>query len=157
MTPNAVIQDTTARYTARASHRRDNEERLRTGSPLIADTPARVQKRLAHLATTGMATVAATAASARERGSVAAAAPSVAAATIGLERILGTNELMSVTFLERAVQVARTVGRVQIRSSAGALREYGTGFTSRISRKRCATRAARPTATGSSLVRPRGR
>lgn len=114
MTPSSIIQDTTARFAARTAHRQEVEERLRTGSPLTADTPARVQKRLEHLATSEMAkaTAAASAATAPSRSFEGVQpSPTPATATIGLERILGTNELMSVTFLELAVQVARTVGR----------------------------------------------
>lgn len=47
---------------------------------------------------------------------------------LGLERILGNNELMSVRFLNLGSIVARTVGRVVIRSSRGITRGYGTGF-----------------------------
>ena len=45
-----------------------------------------------------------------------------------LERIIGKNDLMSITFLDLAVRVARTVGRVQIGDAAGQLVGYGTGF-----------------------------
>jgi V8-like Glu-specific endopeptidase len=45
-----------------------------------------------------------------------------------LERILGTNDLMGIAFLERGLQVARTVGRIWIDGAGGHVRGYGTGF-----------------------------
>ena len=45
----------------------------------------------------------------------------------GLERVLGTNDLMSIAFLEAGVQVARSVCRVLIKQ-ARRLVGYGTGF-----------------------------
>ena len=44
-----------------------------------------------------------------------------------LERVIGTNDLMSVTFLERAVRAGRSVGRVRIRGVNGQLVGFGTG------------------------------
>jgi endonuclease G len=122
MTPTSVIEATTARFTARAEHRHEIEAKLAAGSPLVADTPARVQKRIARLAASEMA---------KATPTISEASPGLPPATMAatvLERIIGTSDLMSVTFLELAVRVARTVGRVQIRSGAGQLRGYGTGF-----------------------------
>lgn len=45
-----------------------------------------------------------------------------------LERVLGTNDLMGVVFLERGLQVARTVGRIWIGVAGGRPMGYGTGF-----------------------------
>ncbi|MBY5772141.1 hypothetical protein HFN63_18810 [Rhizobium leguminosarum] len=44
------------------------------------------------------------------------------------ERVLGTSDLLEVVFLEAALAVARTVARVRVGSSNGALVGYGTGF-----------------------------
>ncbi len=117
-----IIQATTARFTARAAHREEIEAKLAAGSPLVADTPARVQKRIARLAAGEMARAVPT-----ETETLPGMPPTTMAATV-LERIIGTSDLMSVTFLELAVRVAKTVGRVQIRSGSGQLRGYGTGF-----------------------------
>ena len=122
MTPTSVIDATTARFTARAEHRQEIDAKLSSGSPLVADTPARVQKRIARLAASEMARNIPT-----DREVSPGLPPATLAATV-LERIIGTSDLMSVTFLELAVRVAKTVGRVQIRSSSGQLRGYGTGF-----------------------------
>ena len=120
MTPTSVIDATTARFTARAEHRQEIDAKLSSGSPLVADTPARVQKRIARLAASEMARAIPT-----DREVAPGLPPATLAATV-LERIIGTSDLMSVTFLELAVRVAKTVGRVQIRSSSGQLRGYGT-------------------------------
>ncbi len=45
-----------------------------------------------------------------------------------LERVLGTNDLMRVAFLEQGLQVARSVGRIWVGVSSGSLLGYGTGF-----------------------------
>ena len=47
---------------------------------------------------------------------------------VGLERVLGTNDFLGVAFLERGLQVARTVARVSIRGRTGSPIGYGTGF-----------------------------
>src|SRR6185295_2935060 len=46
----------------------------------------------------------------------------------GLERMLGTNDLVGVAFLERGLQVARSVGRVWVGVSGGRPSGFGTGF-----------------------------
>ncbi len=45
-----------------------------------------------------------------------------------LERILGTSDLMGVSFLELGLLMARTVGRVHCRNQVGQVVGYGTGF-----------------------------
>jgi V8-like Glu-specific endopeptidase len=45
-----------------------------------------------------------------------------------LERVLGANDLMGVAFLERGLQVARTVGRVWVGVVNGRPSGFGTGF-----------------------------
>ena len=63
-----------------------------------------------------------------ERANVGAAAEGVGAAVavVGLERVLGNNDLISVTFLESAVRAAKTVARIRIRSGQRTV-GYGTG------------------------------
>ncbi len=45
-----------------------------------------------------------------------------------LERILGTSDLMGVSFLELGLLISRTVGRVHCRNRTGQVVSYGTGF-----------------------------
>jgi len=49
---------------------------------------------------------------------------------LGLERLLGRNDLIDVGFLERGYRAARAVGRITIRSAGGDLEGFGTGFSS---------------------------
>ncbi len=118
MISKAVVQETQERFKARTKEREETKEKLRTGSPVQADTPERVNQRIARLTTSEMA--------------IATALPAerlAAATTVSvLERIIGKNDLMSVTFLDLAVRVARTVARVRIRNGAGQVVGYGTGF-----------------------------
>ncbi len=46
---------------------------------------------------------------------------------VALERVLGTNDLMGVQFLENGLAVSRPVARIHINSSQGTLEGYGTG------------------------------
>lgn len=118
MISKAVIQETAQRYTTRTQEREQTSEKLRTGSPVEADSPERVNKRISHLTTSEMA-----------RATALPVERVAAATTVSvLERIIGKNDLMSVTFLDLAVRVARTVARVRIRNAAGQLLGYGTGF-----------------------------
>ena len=45
-----------------------------------------------------------------------------------LERIMGTSDLMGVSFLELGLLISRTVGRVHCRNRTGRTVAYGTGF-----------------------------
>jgi len=47
---------------------------------------------------------------------------------LGLERILGTSDLVPINFLEQGLRAARPVCRVQIRRSNGVFVGHGTGF-----------------------------
>jgi endonuclease G len=118
MVSKTVIQETANRYATRTPERKETIEKLRTGSPVQADSPERVNKRITHLTTSEMARATALPA---ER-----LAPPTSVNV--LERIIGRNDLVSVTFLDLAVRVARTVARVRIRNAAGQLAGYGTGF-----------------------------
>jgi endonuclease G len=45
-----------------------------------------------------------------------------------LERILGTNDLMNINFLEKGTVASRSVGRISICNAAGNVIGFGTGF-----------------------------
>lgn len=47
---------------------------------------------------------------------------------LGLERILGTSDLVEINFLDIGRRAGRAVGRVQVRDLSGRARGYGTGF-----------------------------
>ncbi len=114
-----LLQQTAQRFAERQPERNEHLAKLRAGAVLEADTPERVRQRVARVArmvieTEGTATS-------------ASGQPSGAAQTV-LERIMGKNDLMSVRYLELALRVARTVGRVHVKAADGSPRGYGTGF-----------------------------
>ena len=110
--PPDLVQQTRERYRQRSAKREDTAEKLKTGTPLQADTRDRVDRRLARLAATEAA---------RQRPA--------AASVIALERIMGRSDLMSVNYLEIGLQAARCVGRIAIRTRTGQILGFGTGFT----------------------------
>jgi endonuclease G len=114
-----LVQQTEARFAERTAVREERAARLESGAVLEADSPERVRMRLQRIARMSIETE--------------GIGPPVNGAAAGasldaLERIIGKNDLMSVRYLELAVRVARTVGRVQVRGPDGNLRGYGTGF-----------------------------
>ena len=110
-----LLQETEGRYAERTAARENHKQRIREGSLLQVDTPERVEKRLRRLAQQAPA------------APVASAGAEEVTGDLGLERVLGKNDLMSITYLERGLRVARSVGRVRIRNAAGATRGFGTG------------------------------
>jgi endonuclease G len=53
--PPELVQQTRARYGERSERRADNIGKLKEGTPLQADTPDRVERRVARLASTEVA------------------------------------------------------------------------------------------------------
>ena len=100
MIPKSQIDQTTRRFQERTPERQETEAKLSAGSPLTANDPARVEQRLARIMAAEGARVAFAPVEA------AAAAPVTVSV---LERVLGNNDLISVTFLESAVRAAKTV------------------------------------------------
>lgn len=47
---------------------------------------------------------------------------------LGLERILGTSDLLEINFLDIGRRTGRAVGRIQVRDSGGRIVGFGTGF-----------------------------
>ncbi|MFE6096607.1 endonuclease [Streptomyces massasporeus] len=118
-----------ARYANRTEQRERNRSVLDTRGVLYADEPERVEKRLARLgADWAMAraieqnpTVPASSA-----GSTLGLPPeSFTGEVLGLERLIGRNNLTPVAFLEDGVRASRSVGRVTISGPGGG---HGTGF-----------------------------
>jgi V8-like Glu-specific endopeptidase len=110
-----LIQQTEGRFAERQAIRQERETKIRAGAVLEADDPDRVRKRIEHVARAIIET---------EGAGLPAQGPGVSA----LERIIGKNDLMSVRFLELALRIARTVGRIDVRGPDGTHAGYGTGF-----------------------------
>jgi V8-like Glu-specific endopeptidase len=117
----ALIEATASRYRQRERERARNKRLIREGRPLAADSPERVEKFLARRGV-GKDDAAALVRQSR-RGKLGRGREPLA-----LERVLGTNDLMGVAFLERGLQVARSVGRIWIGVAGGRPMGYGTGF-----------------------------
>jgi len=111
-----LIQQTEARFVQRQAIRQGHEAKIRSGAILEADTPERVKQRIQHLTSRAVVIE-----------GVGIPAPGQPAASSGeLERILGKSDLMSVRYLETGLRIARTVGRIHVRSPEGS--GFGTGF-----------------------------
>jgi endonuclease G len=122
-----LLQETEERFSQRAPAREEFDRRIGAGRILDADTPERVRKRLDRLQIDREAAEALL-----ERGvtfaPITAPGEPLAGDQVVLERILGTNDLIGVNFLELGLLVSRAVGRVHIRNSNGQTEGYGTGF-----------------------------
>ena len=125
MVPNTVIQETEERFQYRTPERTETEEKLKSGSKLLADDPQRVEKRIKRLLRGEFASEVAAVAVAPATTTIAAG---VGTEPLALERILDKNNLMSINYLERGLRVARSVARIRIRSSQGRTLGFGTGF-----------------------------
>lgn len=117
-----VIVETENRYAERQSDRRQAQRKLNAGEPLQADKPERVKKRLQRLGVERFT------AEALVEGDLTLPPALQSASGFDLERIIFKNDLMRVSYLERGAQMARSVGRIQIKDSIGRLLGYGTGF-----------------------------
>ncbi|MER7489893.1 endonuclease [Streptomyces sp. NPDC126497] len=118
-----------ARYANRTERREENRSVLETRGPLYADAPERVEKRLARLgADWAMARAIERTPTepASSAGSTLRLPPEAfTSEVLGLERLIGRNNLTPVAFLEEGVQVSRSVGRITVSGPGGG---HGTGF-----------------------------
>jgi endonuclease G, mitochondrial len=112
-----LIQQTEARYSERQGIRQEREAKIHAGTILQADSPERVRERLRNIARAVIET---------EGVGLPPVGPPTGAAAQAIERIMGKNDLMSVRYLELAVRVARSIGRIHVRSPEGS--GFGTGF-----------------------------
>ena len=121
------IQATTERYQKRTPNRSRNERLIKEKRYLEADSPERVMKFLKRRGYA--ANVSAELVRRPEEGFPVTPGPLAGEpGPDGLERILGTNDLVGVAFLEAGLRVARSVGRVWVGVSGGRPSGFGTGF-----------------------------
>lgn len=117
---------TRARYEQRAAIRQRNLYRIARGELLAADTPERVRMFLARR---GVSPDQAESLIASKLRPAISATESVGVREPdALERIIGTSDLMGVAFLERGLDMSRTVARIWVGIAAGSPAAYGTGF-----------------------------
>ncbi|KUN81206.1 endonuclease [Streptomyces griseoruber] len=117
------------RYTDRTERRDRNKAVLATSGVLYADDPERVAKRLARLGadwSLARAIERTPSDPAATAGSTLRLPPdSFGRDVLGLERLIGRNDLTPVAFLEEGVLAARPVGRITVGGPGGG---HGTGF-----------------------------
>lgn len=123
MLPKEIIQETIERYQKSRESRESNSEKIATGSVLNVDTAERVNRRLERISRSSVANTILTEASPKQiqfsRDEFE---------RIVQERMIGQNDLMSVSYLEFALQVSQSICRIIIRSRSGRVIGYGTGF-----------------------------
>jgi V8-like Glu-specific endopeptidase len=114
-----LIQQTESRFAQRQAIRQERLAKIRSGAILDANEPEQVKERLQHLTRQAIET---------EGVGIPAPGQPAAPAAVVLERIIGKNDLVSISYLEAGLRVARTVGRVHVRDPDGTVVAYGTGF-----------------------------
>lgn len=118
-----------ARYANRTERRQENQSVLETRGPLYADTPERVEKRLARLGADWAMARAIEQTPTEPAGSAGSTLQlppeAFTGELLGLERLIGRNNLTPIAFLENGVQASRSVGRITISGPGGG---HGTGF-----------------------------
>jgi endonuclease G len=124
------ISAATSRYQERADERAATAAALSEGGILAADDATHIAKRLARL-NAGWSLAEAIDRSApvptSGRSLVETVPPELFDTNVlGLERLMGRNDLIDVMFLQRGAMAARSVGRISVRSPHGS--GYGTGF-----------------------------
>jgi endonuclease G, mitochondrial len=122
-----LIKKTERRFAERQSFREASREKLKAGKILEVDTPDRIQKRFGRLHINEGA-ARAIMASGLSLGNISTPGTAPAADPMVLERIMGTNDLMGIFFLELGLRISRSVCRISVRQANGSLLGYGTGF-----------------------------
>lgn len=126
----AQLREAAQRFGDRSPQREDTLQTLESRGVLYADDPGRVVKRLARLNadwSLAKAIEQTPTRPATTTGSTLALSPDAFGADLlGLERLMGRNNLTGVAFLEGGYRAARPIGRVCVRTPEGG--HYGTGF-----------------------------
>ncbi|HEY0489322.1 MAG TPA: endonuclease [Telluria sp.] len=111
-----------ARWDARAALRAPKLEKIRAGKALETESNERIQMRFKRLANS------ANNANLALKRALEQPLETRLVQTIGLERMIGRDDLLDINFLEMALAVARFVGRINILSAHGRSLGHGTGF-----------------------------
>ncbi|MBT2511438.1 endonuclease [Streptomyces sp. ISL-98] len=126
----AQLEEAGKRFESRTAQREETRRTIDRRGVLYADEPDRVKKRLARLnadwslarSIERIPTEPST-----STGSTLPLTPETFGADVlGLERLMGRNNLTGVAFLEGGYLAARSIGRVTVRAPAGG--HHGTGF-----------------------------
>ena len=112
------------RYAGREQHRRDTESAALRGDLWKVDTPDRIRKRLDHLTDAAGPLASEVARSPEAEQSEA----EDAVIRLSRERAIGDVDLVTPRYLQLALSAGRCVGRITVKTPAGKLFGYGTGW-----------------------------
>lgn len=121
------LDATAERFAQRQRHRERNQRLIGQKMWLKVDSPERVRKFLERRGFDDADVTVMLKREGRGAGSELEALANVEE-PFALERMLGTNDLMGVAFLEAGLRVSQTVARIWVRVSNGRPAGYGTGF-----------------------------
>ncbi|MFG2134658.1 endonuclease [Streptomyces sp. NPDC048751] len=126
----AQLEKAAERFESRTAQREETRRTIERRGVLYADDPDRVRKRLARLnadwSLVRSIEKTPTEPSASTGSTLPLAPEAFGADVLGLERLMGRNNLTGVAFLEGGHLAARSIGRVTVAGPAGGL--HGTGF-----------------------------
>ncbi len=123
--PKDILDATQARFIKRNPERSFQEARIVEGGPLLADSEERVTARLTRL---GVPLADAQAVAGGNAGVQDVADRLPQEARLTMERVLGTNDLVGVAYLDSARAAAKAVGRVVLKDNNGRTVGFGTGW-----------------------------
>ncbi|MFF3336537.1 endonuclease [Streptomyces sp. NPDC002888] len=126
----AQLEKAGERFESRTAQREETRTTIERRGVLYADEPDRVRKRLARLNADWSLVRSIEATPTEPSASTGSTLPlppeSFGADVLGLERLMGRNNLTGVAFLEGGYLAARSTGRVTVAAPAGG--HHGTGF-----------------------------
>jgi endonuclease I/V8-like Glu-specific endopeptidase len=117
---SGVISETEKRFEERESIRNETLDKIKSVHLSEVDSKQQIQMRLNRLNISTMT------ADRLDKGNILPMEPMEP--VIALERVMGKSDLISISFLEKGMQVAQSVGRIHIRDRYNRLLGYGTGF-----------------------------
>jgi endonuclease G len=123
-----IATEAAKRWKSRVESRNDDMKKMAEGGLAAVESPERVAMNIERLTE---AIIAPAAESGRGQSALigtSAKMKSVILEDIARERIIGEPDFLGAEFLEKGLAVARFVGRVNIRSTTGVTRGFGTGF-----------------------------
>ncbi len=122
------VEAASRRYAGRTTERGGHQEALEQQGILYADTRERVTSRLKRMGADWA--MAAAMEQTPDRATIGTSleldSGLVSGGLLGLERLMGRNDLIGIDFLEAGSLAARSVGRVTVRSAQSS--HHGTGF-----------------------------
>lgn len=124
--PQSQLAKTLQRYEARKKDRNRNIRLINEGQYFDIDDPERVKKFLENRDFSKI-DVKEIMTSEKSFPELVESKPAVEYGK-SLERIIGTNDLVDISFLTKAVSISRATGRIWLTSSSGKIIGYGTGF-----------------------------